>query len=100
MILGRVSKGKGGDIMLDTAKKVLEASTRLDFSELPNFGMREGELLFVRRKDALVSDANPEKRQRQARFRFQGGAGFRPCTVRGVDHKVRNTCDVHWLEIH
>jgi len=31
MILGRVSKGKGGDIMLDTAKKVLE-------SEFPEIG--------------------------------------------------------------
>jgi len=31
MILGRVSKGKGGDLMLDTAKKVLEE----EFPELP-----------------------------------------------------------------
>merc|ERR1712118_624659 len=31
MILGRVSKGKGGDIMLDTAKKVLET----EFPDLP-----------------------------------------------------------------
>merc|ERR1711975_47077 len=31
MILGRVSKGKGGDVMLDTAKKVLE-------SEFPEIG--------------------------------------------------------------
>merc|ERR1719277_2885619 len=30
MILGRVSKGKGGDLMLDTAKKVLE-------TEFPEF---------------------------------------------------------------
>jgi len=32
MILGRVSKGKGGDIMLDTAKKVLEK----EFPDLPS----------------------------------------------------------------
>merc|ERR1712061_21612 len=31
MILGRVSKGAGGDIMLDTAKKVLEQ----EFPEIP-----------------------------------------------------------------
>merc|ERR1712032_1775399 len=31
MILGRVSKGKGGDLMLETAKKVLEA----EFPEIP-----------------------------------------------------------------
>merc|ERR1711939_590960 len=31
MILGRVSKGKGGDIMLDTARKVLET----EFPEIP-----------------------------------------------------------------
>ena len=32
MILGRVSKGKGGDLMLDTARKVLTE----EFPELPS----------------------------------------------------------------
>mmetsp|Transcript_128750 Transcript_128750/g.305474 ORF Transcript_128750/g.305474 Transcript_128750/m.305474 type:complete len:662 (+) Transcript_128750:95-2080(+) len=56
MILGRVSKGKGGDIMLDTAKKVLEA----EFPQFANITFHTADDHFKAVGQCIAAAALPE----------------------------------------
>jgi len=55
MILGRVSKGKGGDVMLDTARKVLET----EFPELPKITFHEADDHFKAVGQCIAAAALP-----------------------------------------
>merc|ERR1712048_106187 len=56
MILGRVSKGKGGDIMLDTAKKVLQE----EFPEIPSISFHTADDHFKAVGQCIAAAALPE----------------------------------------
>jgi len=56
MILGRVSKGKGGDIMLDTAKKVLQE----EFADLPPITFHTADDHFKAVGQCIAAAALPE----------------------------------------
>lgn len=59
MLLGRVSKGKGGDIMLDTARKVLEA----EFPELPKITFHEADDHFKCVGQCVAAAALPTRKK-------------------------------------
>jgi len=56
MILGRVSKGKGGDIMLDTAKKVLQE----EFPDIPKIEFHTADDHFKAVGQCIAAAALPE----------------------------------------
>merc|ERR1711959_90436 len=56
MILGRVSKGKGGDLMLDTAKKVLQE----EFPEYANITFHTADDHFKAVGQCIAAAALPE----------------------------------------